>query len=290
MRVNSNEERRQNWPFCSFQTSRKKLGSLIHISLDQMTDRCDGWTVVRGWIERRRVKWTRWEKGTNDRKMIGNSRKSVRWSTVPVPCLNRQWIKLREGAGQRPRRCRWPTLSLIGEISPFPSPSPWSIYLLLKSSQILWLDYNHLAGFLLDLAWILAEFWLNFGLIMAEFWLDFGWNLAEFWPHFCQSLPEFAGICQNPAKIQPKFSQNWAEIQLKFSWNLFKIQPKYRHNPAIIQPWSSKNPTKIKPKSSQNSSISLISYCADACMCICICNFLYVLIRVLWEQIENVEK
>ena len=35
-----------------------------------------------------------------------NSRKSVRWSAVPMPCLSRLCWKLSEGAGQRPRRGR----------------------------------------------------------------------------------------------------------------------------------------------------------------------------------------
>ena len=57
-----------------------------------------------------------------------SSHKSVRWSAVPAPCLSRQRFQLREGAGQWPQRGQWPTLSHIGEISPFP-PSPTSPYL-----------------------------------------------------------------------------------------------------------------------------------------------------------------
>ena len=48
-----------------------------------------------------------------------NSRKSVRWSAVPVPCLSRLGLKLRERAGQRPRRGRWPMLSHIWGIFSF---------------------------------------------------------------------------------------------------------------------------------------------------------------------------
>ena len=45
-----------------------------------------------------------------------NSRKSVRWSAVPVPCLSRLCLKLREGKGQRPWKGRWPTLSHLWRI------------------------------------------------------------------------------------------------------------------------------------------------------------------------------
>ena len=37
--------------------------------------------------------------------------KSVRLSAVPVLCLRRLWLKLKEGAGQRPQRGWWPILS-----------------------------------------------------------------------------------------------------------------------------------------------------------------------------------
>ena len=42
-----------------------------------------------------------------------NSRKSVRWSAVPVPCWSSLWLRLREGAEQWPQRGRWPVLSHI---------------------------------------------------------------------------------------------------------------------------------------------------------------------------------
>ena len=38
--------------------------------------------------------------------LISNSRKSVRWSAVPVPCLSWLCLKLRVEAGQRPQRGR----------------------------------------------------------------------------------------------------------------------------------------------------------------------------------------
>ena len=44
---------------------------------------------------------------------ISNGRKNVRWSAVPVPCLCRLYMKLGEGAGQRPQRGWWPMLSHI---------------------------------------------------------------------------------------------------------------------------------------------------------------------------------
>ena len=48
-----------------------------------------------------------------------NSRKSVRWSAVPVPCLSRLCLKLREGAGQRLQRGQWLILSHVRGIFSF---------------------------------------------------------------------------------------------------------------------------------------------------------------------------
>ena len=52
-----------------------------------------------------------------------NSRKSVRWSALPVPCLGRLCLKLREGAGQRPRRGRSPVEHRGTFVHPFVRPS-----------------------------------------------------------------------------------------------------------------------------------------------------------------------
>ena len=52
-----------------------------------------------------------------------DSRKSARWSAVPVPCPSSLCLKL---AGQRPRRGRWPMLSHIWTIfSSSSSSSSW---------------------------------------------------------------------------------------------------------------------------------------------------------------------
>ena len=51
--------------------------------------------------------------------------KSIRWSAVPVPCWSSLWLRLREGAGQRSRRDRWPIFHTYEEFSP-PSPPPRS--------------------------------------------------------------------------------------------------------------------------------------------------------------------
>ena len=53
-----------------------------------------------------------------------NSCKSITWLAVPMPCLSRLWLKLREGTGQRPQRGQWPMLSLIWGIFSFSSFYP----------------------------------------------------------------------------------------------------------------------------------------------------------------------
>ena len=52
-----------------------------------------------------------------------NSRKSVRWSAVPVPCLSRFWLKLRGEQGSGPKRVD-DLCFHTGEFSPPPSPPP----------------------------------------------------------------------------------------------------------------------------------------------------------------------
>ena len=51
-----------------------------------------------------------------------NSRKSVRWSAVPVPCLSRLWMKLRGEQGSGPKGVDDLCFHTYGEFSP-PSPS-----------------------------------------------------------------------------------------------------------------------------------------------------------------------
>ena len=51
--------------------------------------------------KKRRGKRKEKRKEKGDKKK--NSRKSVRWSAVPVPCLGRLWLKLREEQGSGPK-------------------------------------------------------------------------------------------------------------------------------------------------------------------------------------------
>ena len=65
-----------------------------------------------------------------DNKNI-NSRKSVRWSAVPVPCLSRLWLKLRGEQGSGPEGVDDLCFHTYGEFSPpppphSPSPSLWA--------------------------------------------------------------------------------------------------------------------------------------------------------------------
>ena len=53
-----------------------------------------------------------------------NSRKSVRWSAVPVPCLSRLWLKLRGEQGSGPKGVDDLCFHTYGEFSPSPSPPP----------------------------------------------------------------------------------------------------------------------------------------------------------------------
>ena len=54
-----------------------------------------------------------------------NSRKSVRWSAVPVPCLSRLWLKLRGEQGSGPEGVDDLCFHTYGGFSP-PSPSSLS--------------------------------------------------------------------------------------------------------------------------------------------------------------------
>ena len=55
-----------------------------------------------------------------------NSRKSVRWSAVPVPCLSRLWFKLRGEQGSGPEGVDDLCFHTYGGFSPSPSPPPTS--------------------------------------------------------------------------------------------------------------------------------------------------------------------
>ena len=52
----------------------------------------------------------------------GNSRKSVRWSAVPMPCLSRLWLKLRGEQGSGPEGVDDLCFHTYGEFSPPPPP------------------------------------------------------------------------------------------------------------------------------------------------------------------------
>ena len=53
-----------------------------------------------------------------------NSRKSVRWSAVPVPCLSRLWLKLRGEQGSGPEGVDDLCFHTYGEFSPPSCPHP----------------------------------------------------------------------------------------------------------------------------------------------------------------------
>ena len=53
-----------------------------------------------------------------------NSRKSVRWSAVPVPCLSRLCLKLRGEQGSGPEGVDDLCFHTYGEFSPPPPPPP----------------------------------------------------------------------------------------------------------------------------------------------------------------------
>ena len=53
-----------------------------------------------------------------------NSRKSVRWSAVPVPCLSRLWLRLRGKQGSGPKGVNDLCFHIYGEFFPPPSPPP----------------------------------------------------------------------------------------------------------------------------------------------------------------------
>ena len=64
-----------------------------------------------------------------------NSRKSVRWSAVPVPCLIRLGLKLEGNQGSGPERVDDLCFHTYGEFSPSPPSSPPSPPLPLKSQS-----------------------------------------------------------------------------------------------------------------------------------------------------------
>ena len=53
-----------------------------------------------------------------------NSRKSVRWSAVPVPCLSRLCLKLSGEQGSGPEGVDDLCFHTCGEFSPHPPPPP----------------------------------------------------------------------------------------------------------------------------------------------------------------------
>ena len=53
-----------------------------------------------------------------------NSRKSVRWTVVPVPCLSRLCLKLRGEQGSGPKEVDDLCFHTYGEFSPPPPPPP----------------------------------------------------------------------------------------------------------------------------------------------------------------------
>ena len=57
-----------------------------------------------------------------------NSRKSVRWSAVPVPCLSRLWLKLRGEQGSGPEGVDDLCFHTYGGFSPSSSPPPPSSF------------------------------------------------------------------------------------------------------------------------------------------------------------------
>ena len=52
-----------------------------------------------------------------------NSRKSIRWSVVPVPCLSRLWLKLRGEQGSGPKGVDDLCFHTYGGFSPPSRPS-----------------------------------------------------------------------------------------------------------------------------------------------------------------------
>ena len=58
-----------------------------------------------------------------ERGFIKNSRKSVRWSAVPVPCLSWLWLKERGEQGSGPKGVD-DLCFHTGEFFPSPPPSP----------------------------------------------------------------------------------------------------------------------------------------------------------------------
>ena len=63
-------------------------------------------------------------KGDRFEGLIKKSRKSVRWSAVPVPCLSRLWLKLRGEQGSGPEGVDDLCFHTYGGFSPSPSPPP----------------------------------------------------------------------------------------------------------------------------------------------------------------------
>ena len=55
-----------------------------------------------------------------------NSRKSVRWSAVPVPCLSRLWLKLRGEQGSGPEGVDDLCFHTYGGFSPSSPPEFWA--------------------------------------------------------------------------------------------------------------------------------------------------------------------
>ena len=66
------------------------------------------------------------DKNWKGRKKKDNSRKSVRWSAVPVPCLRRLWLKLRGEQGSGPKGVDDLCFHTYEEFSPSPS-SDWDL-------------------------------------------------------------------------------------------------------------------------------------------------------------------
>ena len=101
----------------------------------KMTQNDLQWPKVTHNIQRRPIKarnkkkgqkWVKWSKWTKWHKWLKhtNSRKSVRWSAVPVPCLSRLWLKLRGEQGSGPEGVDDLCFHTYGEFSPSPSPPP----------------------------------------------------------------------------------------------------------------------------------------------------------------------
>ena len=72
--------------------------------------------------KKKRKKRKKRKKKKQKKKKKKNSRKSVRWSAVPVPCLSRLCLKLKGKQGSGPKGVNDLCFHTYGEISPSPSP------------------------------------------------------------------------------------------------------------------------------------------------------------------------